>query len=163
MSFGFYTVGPQIYCFFILLFFSLSFLNSFFSRFLCYAYVSLQMCICQILLMKTMWAIMTNNQFLFIVIYFVFYVVYFYVCIVEWIARSILDKKMFRLHFLCRPDFRFQDHISEEMSSVEDQPKKLILRRHRDCTSLEEVSLINLCYNCHYVFGTFVCLFVENV
>jgi len=25
------------------------------------------------------------------------------------------------------------------MSSQEDQPKKLILRRHRDCTSLEEV------------------------
>ena len=49
-----------------------------------------------------------------------------------------------------RPDFRFQDHISEEMTSQEDQPKKLILRRHRDCTSLEEVWVLHCsCWNCH--------------
>jgi len=35
------------------------------------------------------------------------------------------------------PDFRFKDYIHDELT-VDDQPKKLILKRHRDCTSLEE-------------------------
>src|SRR6218665_532023 len=39
-----------------------------------------------------------------------------------------------------RPDFKFRDHIRDDLPQ-DDQPKKFILKRHRDCTSLEEVSL----------------------
>lgn len=42
--------------------------------------------------------------------------------------------------FSNRPDFKFREHALEDMTN-EDQPRKLILKRHRDCTSLEEVSL----------------------
>lgn len=35
------------------------------------------------------------------------------------------------------PDFKFRDHIRDDLPQ-EDPPKKFILKRHRDCTSLEE-------------------------
>jgi len=58
-----------------------------------------------------------------------------------WWIILVMWKCSYSIYMKCghRPDFRFQDYVSEEMSSHEDQPKKLILRRHRDCTSLEEV------------------------
>ena len=69
------------------------------------------------------------------------------VCLTLYVVVSWIVKRC------CRPEFRFQDHISEEMSSQEDQPKKLILRRHRDCTSLEEVraqkTQRHAHWNCH--------------
>jgi len=58
-------------------------------------------------------------------------------CIVCFTCNAVIPNICVECRY--RPDFRFQDHISEEMTSQDDQPKKLILRRHRDCTSLEEV------------------------
>lgn len=36
------------------------------------------------------------------------------------------------------PDFKFQDHLHDD-HLLDDQPKKSILKRQRDCTSLEEI------------------------
>ena len=57
-----------------------------------------------------------------------------------WTSSSCIYKSFRKIWTVgCfRPDFKFADHIHEELPHTSDeQPKKSILKRHRDCTSLE--------------------------